>query len=87
MPADPASEYRAVLIEHEKGLRDLAHEVGLAKAGGSAPPWVHAAMSNAILDCVKVLNYYRGMRVPSELHEELTDVLRGIARLARALDQ
>ena len=88
MPSsDPTSNYREAMSQHEKCLGDLAHEVILAREGGTVPPSVFAALSNAAVDCAELLDYYRGQRIPSDLQKAVADVQRAIGHLARALNR
>jgi len=84
---DPASNYREAMSQHEKCLRDLAHEVILAEEGGALPPSVFAALSNASVDCGELLDHYRGQRMPSDVQRAVADVQRAIGHLARALNR
>jgi hypothetical protein len=82
MPSsDAASNYREAMSQHEKCIRDLAHEVILARDGGTVPPSVFAALSNAAVDCAEMLDHYRGQRVPSELQSAVANLQRAIGTL------
>lgn len=78
MPSDPAAKYRDVLLQHERTLLDLAHEVTLTREGGKMPPWVYTALSNAALDCAEVLDHYRAQPIPSAVQEAAAKVQRAI---------
>jgi hypothetical protein len=87
MASDPPSKYREAMSHHEKCIRDLAHEVGLAAEHGTVPPSVFAALGDATADCGAILEHYRGQRIPSDLQKTVGDVQRIIGDLARALDR
>jgi hypothetical protein len=76
-----------ILHANEKCLRDLAHEAILARDGGTLPPSVFAALSNAAMDCAELLDHYRGQRLPSDLQKAVADVQRATGHLARALNR
>ena len=85
--SDPASNYRGAMTQHEKCLRDLAHELILAGEGGALPSSVFSALSNAAVDCGELLDHYRGQRIPSDVQRAVADVQRAIGHLARALNR
>jgi hypothetical protein len=86
MAANPP-DFREILLQHERTLRDLAHEVTLAREGGKIPPWVYTALSNAALGCADMLDYYRARNIPSTIQEAALKVQRAIGHLVRALDR
>jgi hypothetical protein len=79
------SQDRDALLEHERSLRDLAHEALLARSWEALPPSTFTALSEAANKCTEVLERYQGQRMPSELHRALTQVTHAIGVLARAL--
>ena len=87
MSSDPASNYLEAMSHHERCLRDLAHEVILARDGGLMPPSVFAALSSAAVDCAELLDHFRGQRIPSDLQKAVANVQRAIGHLARALNR
>ena len=82
---DQASQDRDALLQHERSLRDLAHEALLARSWETLPPSTFAALSDAASKCTEVLEHYQGQRMPSDLHRALTQVAHAIGVLARAL--
>jgi len=73
MPSERANEYREI-----RTLIDLAHEVRLARKGGTIPPWVYNAISNATIDSAEVLEHYRGQHIPPALQEAAAKVQRAM---------
>ncbi len=85
--SEPASNYRGAMTQHEKCLRDLAHEVILAGEDGALPPSVFSALSNAAVDCGELLDHYRGQPTCRELsrtcnEQSATLRARSIVRMA-----